>query len=341
MGIDRVIDGEEKDNQEILPPEFEGEDTHVLHQIDSESSVNPNETYLLGLVIKLEQINGELNDIFEKWGRKVGDIMRAENEEPGTEQRITDLWSNGLEVYCQILKPAKQIYDSWSRPKQTRVTRQLYNVMDSIEVNSWPILDNWTLIGEIQSGNFDESVGPAHIPRNEGQFIPLVAGVKELIKENNIANDTDPYFERINEAYVIIPISRNGVLPVEFLVADTNSYGYFEYYTALPLNDGSNIRCKNMQQNIADGVVFDWVKDLMGKKVIFFPISTDAEILSYKTAQKKQLEMVFEFDVFENGVDSNNPVGHIVAKEYGALTSIGANEIIAFIKDKTLPQYIL
>lgn len=243
--------------------------------------VTSREGKVLDAADKLEKIADELKNIYDTHGHTVGQI-----EDAGMTGRTESLQWKGTRIYETIFPDANMIFATWPKPKQIRGCRTMRVEMSKAGVWHFNQGGVFQFIEQLEKGEAQRSF--PDLPMHMGDLKTAVNFLRAIVQENRNPDVTDPYYDRIKDAYLIEPRPSYWI-PV--LINHEEGNGKFK-----SCEDAfDNINGKDTQKRIKK--VEDQINALVGKKVIFIPIRNRLESLCFEHVPIEKPEITFEFDV--------------------------------------------
>ena len=261
---------------------------------------------LLETAARLDDYADRSRIAWEREGREAGEALHLE----------------GTEVYQAVVPVAHRIYAAWARPKQVRGSRQL-----RVAVGSHSTTGAFWTVGQIETGEYHTL---SNLPKHSDDMRRFASALRELVREDQNPDQTDPYWDRIRGATIVTP--RPGYC-VPVLFSRENGRGLFDGHGKA--DSGYSLE--------DPGEIAGVIDDLVGGKVIFFPIATREQSVAYGVAQGRQPEMQFEVDMIpyrwdwdrEDLVVAGRSQGVLKAQELEPFTEGNARRVLAFLRDHT------
>ncbi len=262
-----------------------------------DSSTGSLEDELIAAAEKLEKTAGQLGEIY-------ANSRQGEIEAAGKSGAVNSLQKEGALVYRGILPFASELFSSWPELKQIRAMRQLRVAMSRAGFFSHYEKKLFINVEEIESGIYDR-----RFEINQMGLKTMAYGLRELVSENRNPDESDEYYDRIKYSTIVQP--RPGYrIQAQFFKADKR--GCFE-------------RCDNLE---TDSVAVEAaISELVGSKVIFYPLCTKDDLVCFDRAWDEKPEIPFEFEM-KTGV-----IKKIRAEEFYPLKRKSADYIKGFFRE--------
>lgn len=231
---------------------------------------------------------------------------------------------------------AHQAYRSWPKAKQVVIERELRRALGN--KYSFGSAGVQEVIDEVKTGRpspYRDLWGGVKNP----EFCPAdmrdaAKGLDVLIKAWGSSETEDAYYAKIKDAVVLLPMVWN-IHQADMIILKEDGDGN------LPEQGTINLHHNDI------GEIDALIQQLIGQKVIFFPIENQDQTISFYDAHYKP-EMPFEFEVYltryvphGREIDrKSKPLGKLTAQVYNPLTETDAINIAEFFA-KLLPLAVI
>jgi hypothetical protein len=284
---------------------------------------------------QLEKIANELISTYRTHGFTDGQLDYA-----GVYEEVKKLMEEGNELYEEILPTAHEIYSRWPEAKQARGERQLRSAMSDAAHLKVRDIELTRIVEGIKTGELkrDERL-MWHGVDNLAKYDVLTAvayGLKALIEENRNPDNTDPYWERIKGAVIIVP--------------RTSHYAYsIHLYKQKGFLEWDDYKMEETFKVEVDG--FTWsensvknleilLNSLIREKVFFFPVKSKEELSNFCRALRENITLPFELEVRKYDEDkkdyTGDVVGKVIAEEFVPFTEKDARHVFDFFKEYSI-----